>query len=259
MLFCLALTLFWLVATPRPLQAGDASDFAFAQNRGAAVPADASFTEADGRAVRLGDLLGTKPLILALGYFHCPSLCSIVRDDLLETLSHTAMRTGVDYDLVFVSIDSAETLADAADAYKADKARYPMAGADTGWHFLVGDAGSVAALAQAVGFKSRYDIHLKQFLHPAGVVVLTPGGRVSGYILGVGYHAGDLRTAVTLASSNGIAKAALPLLLLCFHYDAVTGRYSLEIVKIMRLAGVATVMTIGSVVLLALWRERHQS
>ncbi len=77
--------------------------------------------------------------------------------------------------------------------------------ATPGWHFLVGDPGSVSAVADAVGFRSRYDVHLKQFLHPAGLVIVTPEGRVSGYVLGVGYHAGDVRTAVTLASTGGIA------------------------------------------------------
>ena len=131
--------------------------------------------------------------------------------------------------------------------------------APKGWHFLVGDGPAVAAVATAVGFRSRYDVHLKQFLHPAGLVVLTPEGRVSGYVLGAGYHAGDLRTAVTVASTGGIAKAALPLLLLCFHFDAATGRYSLAVMKVLRLAGIITIAVMGSVLLLAFRGERRKS
>ena len=76
-------------------------------------------------------------------------------------------------------------------------------------------------------------------------------------MLGVGYHAGDVRTAVTLASTGGIAKAAVPLLLLCFHFDAATGRYTLAVMKVLRLAGYVTVLTIGTVLLLAFYRERR--
>ena len=198
-------------------------------------------------------------MILALGYFHCPTLCSVVRDDLLEALSHTHLTPHADYDLVVLSIDPQETPADAATALADDASRYPTPGADQGWHFLVGDTAAVEAIEAAVGFKSRYDLHLKQFLHPAGLVVLTSEARVSSYVLGVGYHAGDVRSAVTLASSGGIAKAALPLLLLCFHFDAATGRYTLAIMKVLRLAALLTVMTIGGVLLLAFRRERRNA
>ena len=253
-----------LLAGTLAARAEEPADYAFVQNSGAAVPAEARFTESDGRKIRFGDLYGHRPIILALGYFHCPMLCSIVRDDMLEALSHTGLRSGTDYDLAVVSIDPAETREDAAKAEAEDAARYPavVQGAGDrpdGWHFLVGTEGSVAALSAAVGFKSRYDVHLKQFLHPAGLVVLTPEGRISGYLLGAGYHAGDLKTAVTLAAGGGIAQAALPLLLLCFHFDAATGRYSLEVMKLLRLAGILTVLTIGGALLLAVRGERRRS
>ena len=72
----------------------------------------------------------------------------------------------------------------------------------------------------------------------------------------LGDHAGDLRSAVTVASPGGIARAALPLLLLCFHFDAETGRYSLSVMKVLRAAGVVTVLAIAGTMLLALRRER---
>ena len=241
-----------------------AADYAFDQRPDVPVPLDARFTEADGRTARLGDLLGRRPVVMALGYFHCPMLCSVVRDDLFEALSHTGLKAGADYDVAVVSIDLSETRADAAEAEADDAARYPtVAGGDaaspSGWHFLVGSPTSINEVAAAVGFKSRYDVHLKQFLHPAGLVVLTPEGRVSGYVLGAGYHAGDLRAAITTASSGGIAKAALPILLLCFHFDPVTGQYSLAVMKVLRLAGIFTVAVIGGTLLLAFRGERRKT
>ena len=263
MLLRLIFAVLSIALAPLAARADDPGDYAFAQTPGAALPAGARFSEADGRPIRLGDLFGRRPIVLALGYFHCPSLCSVVRDDLLEALSKSGMRAGVDYDLAFISIDPDETTAEAATAEADDAARYSVASdgaagqATPGWHFLVGDPGSVSAVADAVGFRSRYDVHLKQFLHPAGLVIVTPEGHVSGYVLGVGYHAGDVRTAVTLASSGGIAKAAVPLLLLCFHFDAATGRYTLAVMKVLRLAGYVTVLTIGTALLLAFLRERR--
>ena len=248
----------WLLALAGSARAEGPADYAFAQDPGARVPADAAFTESDGRAVRFGDLLGHRPVVLALGYFHCPMLCSVVRDDMLDALSRSGMRAGADYDVAVVSIDPTETMADAARAEAEDAGRYAASGtAPEGWHFLVGEPAAVASLAAAVGFRSRYDVHLKQFLHPAGLVVLTAEGRVSGYVLGAGYRAGDLRSAVALASGGGIARAALPLLLLCFHFDAETGRYAREVITGLRLAGIVTILAIAGTVVLAMRADRR--
>ena len=259
----IAVRIVWLsaaLAFGGPLAAAeDPADFAFIQRSGAYLDPAVPLTEADGTSRHLGDLLGHHPLILALGYFHCPSLCSVVRDDLLEALSHTGLTAGADYDLLVVSIDAAETTKDAAEVLSDNRTRYPLPGADRGWHYLIGPPAAVQSIADAVGFKSRYDVHLKQFLHPAGLVFLTPDGRVSGYVLGAGYRPGDVRTAVTLASTGGIAKAAIPLLLLCFHYDAATGRYTLAVMKVLRLGGILTVLTIGGTLLLAFRRERRNA
>lgn len=237
--------------------ADEPGDYAFDQRPGASVPLDRTFTGADGRPRRLGGVFGQRPVILALGYFHCPTLCGLGRNDLLEALSQSGLRPAADYDLLVVSIDPAETPADAAATSVDDRQRYPADGSEAGWHYLTGDAASIAALANAVGFRSRYDVQLKQFLHPAGLVVLTPDGSVSGYVLGIGYRAGDVRAAVTLASTGGLAKTALPLLLLCFHYDAATGRYSLAVMKVLQLAGLVTVAVMGGTLFLALRRERR--
>jgi protein SCO1/2 len=112
-------------------------------------------------------------------------------------------------------------------------------------------------VGKAVGYYSRYDTALKQFIHPAGIVVLTPRGVVSGYVLGIGYQPGDLRAAVIRASSGGVEQAVQPVLLLCFHFDPTTGRYSLAIMKLLRLTGLLTVLTVLGVLLVLRRRERQ--
>jgi len=87
------------------------------------------------------------------------------------------------------------------------------------------------------------------------VVVATPAGVVSGALMGVGYQAGDLRAAVVEARDGGLEQAIQPVLLLCFHYDAVTGRYSLEVLKVLRLGAVLTMVLIAGTFGLLRWRE----
>ena len=235
-------------AASGPAAPSDAADFAWRMAPGAQLPLDTPLTDEAGRAVRLQDAFGVRPVVLDLGYFHCPSLCGVVRNDLFRALQASGLKGGEDYTLVALSIDPAETPRDAAEAKAADLAQAPFATGD-GWHYWTGSAPALAAVEAAVGFRARYDAEFKQFLHPAGLVVLTRGGVVSGYLQGVGYAGGDLRTAVLRAGEGGIAQAALPILLLCFHFDAATGRYTLAIEKVLRLMALFTVAIIGGLLL----------
>lgn len=239
-------------ATPPSLSA-----FAYEQKLSSQLPLSAVFSDETGRRVRLSDLLGDKPLILVLLYFHCPNLCGIVEADLFSALGKTGMEAGRDYTLVALSIDPSETSADARTAKAEDLSRYPVPGGDEGWHFLTGVADSVQEVAGAVGFSDSLDPELKQFIHPAGIVFTTPAGIVSSYLLGVGYQPADIRLAVTRAGSGTVAAAALPILLLCYHYDAATGRYTLAIMKLLRLVAGITAITLGGTLFLAFRRERR--
>jgi protein SCO1/2 len=237
----------------------DLRDITYTQRLGNTLPLQATLRDEHGAPVRLSDLTNGKPLILALGYFHCPSLCGVVRADLFHALGNSDLVGGQDYALVDVSIDPAETSADAASAKTQDIARFPAAGAERGWHFLTGSPAVIQSIADAVGFRDRFDPRLKQFLHPSGIVFVTPAGVISSYLLGVGYKPGDVSLAVTRANHGTVAAAALPILLLCYDYDESTGRYTLAIMKLLRLAGAITVLTVGVTLFLAFRRGRGRS
>jgi protein SCO1/2 len=220
------------------------------------VPLATKFIDQHGNAITLGQALGHRPAILAVGYFHCPNLCGLVRNDLINAL----FRLGASrpYSLVVLSIDPAETPQDARSARSADIAQFDRPAETADWHYLTGPAASISAVTQAVGFRSRYDTAAKQFIHPAGLVFLTGTGTVSSYLLGLGYQPSDVGLGLTRAT-NGVTAPALPILLLCFHYDPATGRYSLAIIRILQLGAALTILAIGGTVMLALRRERHRS
>ncbi len=252
--------LIMLLAVPAlavPPSAQEADAYAFNQKPGSQLPLDAPFTDAASQPSSLR-ALGGKPLVLAFGYFHCPNLCGVVREDMFSALERTGLAAGADYQLAFVSIDPSETPADAAKAEADDQARYPAApsqAGNDGWHFLTGPAASIDAVTAAAGYRSKFDPALSQFMHPAGLVFATPGGLVSGYLLGVGYSPGDVQAGLSRAGRGEIGQAASPVLLLCFHFDPTTGRYTLAIIKVLRIAGVVTVLGIGGIVFAA---QRHR-
>ena len=256
----LLLLLLLVPAAPRLVHAAqppDLAGIAYEQRPGSQLPGNATFQDDTGGTVQLANLFEGKPLILALGYFHCPNLCSVVRASLLGALSRSELVAGRDYSLVVLSIDPLETSGQAAAAKTGEMQRYPLPGAEQNWHFLTGTADKVKAVSDAVGFYARFDSERKTFVHPAGVVFATPAGLVSSYLLGVGYEPSDVRLAVAHAKSNTIATKASPVLLLCFDYDATTGQYTLAVMKLLRLAAALTVAVLAGAICLARFRERR--
>jgi protein SCO1 len=243
-----------LLAGAAPADTGPAA-YGWQQHPGAQLPLGLSVRDEAGHELTLGRAFGKTPVILDLGYYHCPSLCGVVRSDLINALDTSGLKAGRDYALVVLSIDPAETAADAAQAKASDLTQASLTdGAD--WHYLTGSAEAIAKVAGTIGFRDRYDATFRQFLHPAGLAVLTKDGVVSGYLLGVGYSGGDLRAAVLKAGTGAIAQASLPVLLLCFHYDPATGRYTLAIEKVLRVMAGLTVVTLAGL-LVALHRTRR--
>ena len=135
--------------------------------------------------------------------------------------------------------------------------RYKRAGAEAGWHFLTGSPHEIAVLTHAVGFRYAYNEKAGQFAHASGVMVATPEGRLSHYFYGIEYGPRDLRLALVEASDHKIGNAVDQVLLACFHYDPSSGRYSMTVMTVVRVAGLATVALIAGAVIVMRRRERR--
>ncbi|HZE14014.1 MAG TPA: SCO family protein [Chthoniobacterales bacterium] len=227
------------------------------QKLNAQVPLHAVFRDEHGRRVELGSFFGKKPVILALAYYECPNLCTLVLNGILQTAHELKFDAGKDYEIVVVSFDPREQPALAAAKKQTYIERYGRAGAAAGWHFLVGDKDSIAELASAVGYRFAYDEATRQFAHPSTMIVLTPDGKVARYFPGIEYPPRDVRLALIDASREQIGSLADRVFLLCFHYNPQTGRYGLLITRTMQFAGIATVLAVGAYIVLNVRRERR--
>ena len=134
---------------------------------------------------------------------------------------------------------------------------YTRRGADKGWHFLTGNESSIRRLTDAVGFHSNYDPKTRQFAHATGIVVLTPEGKISRYFYGIHYPSGDLRLALVESSHNKIGSPVDQVLLFCCQYDPAVGKYGLIISRILQLAGVITVVSLGTFMLVMFRFDRR--
>lgn len=226
------------------------------QKLGAQVPLSLPFTNELGERVELGDFMGDKPVIFTLVYYECPTLCNQVLNSLLRALNVLTFDIGTEFDVVTVSIDPDET-ASLASAKKAEYLKnYRGPNAALGWHFLTGAPEEIAQLADAVGFRYEYDEATDQYIHASAIMILTPDGKVARYFYGIDYPPRDVRWGLVEAAGGQIGSPVDQLLLLCYSYDPMTGKYGLIIRNSLRVAGLATVLILGTFIFVMLRRER---
>jgi protein SCO1/2 len=232
-------------------------DVGIDQRLNTTLPLDTALKDESGRAVRLGDYFGKRPVVFALVYYNCPMLCTQVLNGLVSALGVVSLDAGRDFDVVAVSFDPRDTPKDAAAKKEAYVARYRRDGASLGWHFLTGDPAAIGRVTQAAGFRYRFDDDLGQFAHASAIMVATPEGRLSHYFYGIEYPPRDLRLALVEASAGKIGTPVDQILLYCFHYDPATGKYGAVIMRIVRLAGALTLLVVvGGIVLMSLRNRR---
>lgn len=227
------------------------------QKLGDQLPLDLPFRDERGNDVRLGKYFGDKPVVLALVYYRCPMLCTQVLNGLLKTSQAVKFTMGEDYEVVAISFDPRDTAAIAAEKKASYVRAYRRAGAERGWHFLTGDPPSIQRLTQAVGFRYRYDARTDQYAHASGIMLATPDGRLSRYYYGIEYPPNDLRLGLVESSQRKIGSPVDQILLLCYHYDPLTGQYGLAISGALRVAGAATVIALGGF-LAAMFRQERR-
>ena len=258
------LTLLWLLlawplvtlASTGPIQ--PSRDVGFDQRLDHSVTPDTAFTDSSGQPMKIADLLGSKPLIVVPAYYRCPNLCSLTLEGLAESLQPLALKAGNDFEVALVSIDPNETPTEAATKQSQLRQSYPQAVVDN-WHFLTGSQSAINRLTGELGFRYAYDAERNQYAHAAGMVILTAEGRIARYYYGVRFPAQGLRFGLVEAGRGNIGSVIDQVLLLCYDYDPVTGRYTLVIMKTLRLAGLVTVIALGGFLLVMVWRERRRS
>jgi protein SCO1 len=232
-------------------------EIGFDQNIDQRVPLDTVFHDESGASVRLGGYFGKRPVVLVFAYYDCPMLCTLVINGLSSALGVMSLNPGKDFEIVTVSFNPRDTPASASAKKASYLERYRRPGAAEGWHFLTGDQANIDRLTRAAGFRYAWDAETKQYAHPSGVIVLTPDGRLSKYLFGIEYGPRDLRLAIVEASNGKIGTPVDSLLLYCYHYDPMTGRYGLAIMRAIRIAGAATVLAIGAFIVVMVRRERR--
>ena len=228
------------------------------QKLNAQAPLDLTFRDEYGRPVRLAGYFGERPVLLALVYYQCPMLCTQILNGVEMSLKAISFNPGRDFEVVVVSFDPSDTPELAGAKKRNYLRRYGRPDTANGWHFLTGEQANIKTLADAVGFRYRWDPATKQFAHASGIYLLTPEGRISRYFYGVDYPPRDVRLGLIEASQRKIGNAVDALLLFCYHYDPATGKYGALVMNMLRL-GAGAFLVLGTVFYYFLWRRNRQA
>lgn len=222
------------------------------------LPLDLTFKDESGRSVQLREYFGDKPVLLSFAYYQCPMLCTLVLNGAVKAMRAMPLELGKDFVAVNISFNPREGPALAAAKRDTYVREYGKPGAREAWHFLTGDEENIRKATQAAGFRYVWDEATQQYAHASAIMVLTPEGKFARYFYGIEYIERDLRLGLVEAASGKIGSPVDQVLLLCFHYDPMTGRYGLLITRVMQVFGSATALVLGSFVIVMLRRERRK-
>jgi protein SCO1/2 len=236
-------------------------DIGIVQRLNEPLPLETQLKDEQGNPVKLGQFFGNrKPVILALVYYECPMLCNEVLNGLVGGLKGMNFNAGQEFDVVAISFDARENDQPGLAARKKENylARYDRKGSENGWHFLTGDQAAIDAVTKAAGFNYRWDDKTGQFAHAAGIMVVTPEGKLARYFYGVDYAPKDLKFGLMEASQEKIGSPVDQLSLYCYHYDPATGKYGLVVLNVIRLGGVLTLLGMGIMFVVFWQRNKHR-
>lgn len=241
---------------PPPVQ-----DLSVTERLGARVPGDLVFTDAAGRRVALADSFdGDTPVVMALAYVRCETLCNLVLRGVADAARESELELGRDYRVVTVSIDPRESAGEASAQQAALLQLAGRAPDHDGWAMLTGDEPAIRRLADALGFAYSWDPRTEQFAHPAVVFTLTGDGRVMRYLYGTRYTGGALDEAIGQARRGeavptGDGGGALG----CFRFDPALRAQWGAIARFYAVGGALLIAVIGGGIALLIRKERRAS
>ncbi|MBC7528264.1 MAG: SCO family protein [Chthonomonadaceae bacterium] len=238
-----------------------ANDVMIEQHLDAQIPLDATFKDENGKVIKLGDYVKDKPTVLVMPFYKCAGSCALELEGMIQCFDKLPFNVGKEFNVLAVSIHPKETQEDALAKKKTILEIYNGKGdrpdATNGWHFLTGDWENINKLAQPVGFKYVYDENKNQISHAAGIMILTPNGKVSRYFYGVNYDKKQVKLSLVEAGENKIGNLADKITLFCSAFDMAAGKYTLSIMRLLQIMGTMTVLVVVSSISLMSFRYRR--
>ncbi|OIP00926.1 MAG: hypothetical protein AUJ98_05955 [Bacteroidetes bacterium CG2_30_33_31] len=193
------------------------------------VDLNLTFTDENGKKVRLGDLI-TKPTALSLVYYKCPGICTLLMNGVSDAIKQNQMVLATEYNVINLSFDPTEKPALARSKKNGYLRVNKGQDVEHGWYFLTGDSANIAKILHQTGF------HIKktgnQFIHAGALIILSPEGKITRYLNGSYYNPFDLKLSLIEASKGKSSPTINKVLDYCFSYDPQGKKYVFNITKV---------------------------
>ncbi len=218
------------------------ADIALDEKLGRYLPADAVFTDENGKKADLKNLID-KPTIIAPVYFGCMHECPMLLDGLARALGGIdLLKAGRDYQVIALSFDENDTPLIARDKkvnyVKAVGKPFPA----EAWKFLTGDKENIRKFTDAIGFRFQRDSE-HDFSHPITLVVVTRDGKIVRYLEGTSFLPFEVTMALSEAAEGRVGTTTQKVLQYCFSYDPLKKSY---VFNILQVTGAAMILFVGT-------------
>ncbi len=226
---------------------------------GAKVDLSRQFTDVQGQTRRLKDFaVPGKPILIAPVYYKCPRLCGLLLDGVYNLLNEIPLQLSSDFSVLVVGFDPREGAQDALKVMNKFNAKLigDAANRTSAIQYLLGGEEQVGGLMRELGFKYMRDG--EDFAHSAALMILTPTGEISQYFTGIMFSPWDVRLALVEASKGGVGTAIDHLLLYCFRFDPLQGKYTWAVVGLLRVGGALTLIGLAAVYFFFARRRRAE-
>ena len=202
--------------------------------------------DVDGQSFDLASLRG-KPLVVSMIYTSCHHVCPTITRNLATAVDIAREALGEDaFDVITVGFDWAVDTPDRMRLYASER-RIDVAG----WRFLAGDAGSIGALSENLGF--QFFPSPKGFDHLTQTTIVDADGVIYRQVYGVDIEPQPFVEPLKELVFDTPRDAGLvnhwvdTFLLFCTVFDPNSGRYRVDdsiamtiLVGILSLGAIAT-------------------
>ena len=220
---------------------------------GDVLPLETPFKNALNNDVTLGSMFDDeRPVLLLFVYFDCPLQCPFTMQQAQGALNELHDRfewvAGEQYRLLVLSFDHNDTPRSAnvqREAFLVGLTFEPLEG---GVEFWVGEPQHVRKAADAAGFFYRYMPEIDEFSHVSSLIYVQPDGTIHNYMKGFPFPAPQVRLGLLEASEGKQGTIFEQVLQFCYSWSDSEGKYTLQAMRVMQLAGGVTVLALGAFV-----------
>ncbi|MFA4923571.1 MAG: SCO family protein, partial [Ignavibacteriaceae bacterium] len=203
------------------------------------------FLDENGKQISMKQIIN-KPTVLMFVYYDCPGLCNPLMAEVASQIDRIDLTPAKDYQLVCVSIDETETSAIAAKKKQNILTGMQKQFPPDGWRFLTGNKENILKLTSSAGFFFKKEGG--QIAHSPTLILVSPSGKITRYLMGTTFLPFDLKMAIIEASEGKVSPTIAKILKFCFNYDPEGRKYVLNITRIAG-AGILLIVIVLVIVL----------